>query len=100
MKKGTVITVLVVAGLLALSSHGKQQTASLPDLRGEVLEAAQDTARQAGFTTLASHDARGERRMQFLGQNWKVCGQSPAPGRHSTTTRIDFAVVKRSERCP
>lgn len=100
MKKGTVLTVLVIAGLLALSTHGKKETAVMPDSTGQVLEVAQTAARQAGFTTLASHDALGERRMQFLGQNWKVCGQTPTAGRHAATTRVDFAVVKLSEQCP
>ena len=100
MKKGTVVAVLVIAGLLALSAHGKKETAVLPDSTGQVLEVAQLAARQAGFMTLASHDALGDRRMQFLGRNWKVCSQTPAAGRHAATTRVDFGVVKLGERCP
>ncbi|MFB7493703.1 hypothetical protein ACFC09_03170 [Streptomyces sp. NPDC056161] len=100
MKKGTVITVLVIAGLLALSMHGRKETAVLPDSTGRVLRAAQEATRQAGFTTIASHDALGKKRMQFLGGNWKVCTQTPAAGRHAATAQVDFAVVKLGERCP
>ncbi|MFI6022338.1 hypothetical protein ACIBCP_32450 [Streptomyces sp. NPDC051287] len=100
MKKGTIVAVGAVAVVIAMSAHGRKQTAELPDLRGEVLETAQDSARQAGFTTITSHDASGEHRMQFLGQNWKVCAQTPSAGTHQATTRVDFAVVKTSEDCP
>ncbi|SFO04742.1 hypothetical protein SAMN04487980_104916 [Streptomyces sp. cf124] len=100
MKKGTFITVLIVAGLLALSANGKKQSAVLPDSTGRTLEVAWDGTRQAGFTTLTSHDALGKGRMQLLARNWKVCSQSPAAGRHAATTPIGFTVVKRDERCP
>ncbi|MET8830881.1 hypothetical protein ABZX40_29470 [Streptomyces sp. NPDC004610] len=100
MKKGMVLTVVVIAAILFLSSRSEKATATLPDSAGKDLQSAQDAARDAGFTTIASHDALGDRRMQFVGRNWKVCGQTPAPGRHATTTRVDFAVVKVDERCP
>ncbi|MFK0158849.1 hypothetical protein ACIQVL_50995 [Streptomyces sp. NPDC090499] len=100
MKKGTVITVLVVAALLALSAQGRKQTAVLPDSTGRTLDLAQSTARQAGFTTVVTHDALGRHRLPFLQKNWRVCGQTPAAGRYETTTPVDFSVVKHGERCP
>ena len=100
MKKGTVITVLVVAVLLVLSAQGRKQMAVLPDSTGRTLDAAQSAARQAGFATVVTHDALGRHRMPFLQRNWRVCGQTPAPGRYEATTPVDFSVVKQGERCP
>ncbi|MFJ7077569.1 hypothetical protein [Streptomyces sp. NPDC098781] len=100
MKKGTVLTVLVVAALLALSAQGRKQTAVLSDSTGRTLDVAQSAARQAGFATVVTHDALGKHRIPFLQKNWRVCRQTPAPGRYEATTPVDFSVVKRGERCP
>jgi len=72
----------------------------LPDLTGEDLQTAQDTAQAHGFYDLASSDATGEGRNQVLDRNWVVCSQNPGPGQHRTDAAIAFSVVKIGESCP
>ncbi|MFE3250234.1 hypothetical protein [Streptomyces sp. NPDC059209] len=76
------------------------ETAQLPDLTGETLQAAQDAAQAAGFYGLTSSDATGASRMQLLDRNWQVCAQAPAAGSHPTDTVVDFSTVKIEESCP
>ena len=75
-------------------------TRKLPNLVGKGLQVAQDRAQAAGFRKLASHDALGRKRVQVFDRDWKVCSQSPAAGSRAADTRVDFGVVKLSERCP
>lgn len=75
------------------------KTATLPDMTGKGLQAAQDEAQAAGFYSLTSSDATGADRMQMFDRSWKVCSQSPAAGEHPTDTTVDFSTVKLSEEC-
>jgi len=76
-------------------------TKAVAGFTGKGLQTAEDDARAAGFRNLASHDATGRGRVQILDIDWKVCFQSPAAGATvSTSTRIDFGVVKLAETCP
>jgi hypothetical protein len=76
----------------------------MPNLVGRNLQDAQDaiqalTGNPVFITT--SHDATGQRRLQVLDANWKVCSQSIAPGAAFTAdSTIDFAAVKLAEACP
>ncbi|MDK1475752.1 PASTA domain-containing protein [Streptomyces sp. 549] len=74
--------------------------AELPDLVGMGLQSAQDTAQEAGFGRLTSHDALGRGRAQAFDRNWKVCFQDPAPGTHPTDGTVDMGTVKLDEQCP
>ncbi len=85
-----VVKVLLVAGLLALSANVGKQSAVLPGTSGQTLGVAWDTARRAGCSTVTTHDASGEGRVQVLTRNWQV----PA------TTPVDRTVVKSDERRP
>lgn len=76
------------------------KTADLPSLVGKGLQSAQDAAQAAGFYVLASHDSLGRGRNQVLDRDWKVCFQTPGPGRRATDTQIDLGVVKLDETCP
>ncbi|NWF25751.1 hypothetical protein HW130_05635 [Streptomyces sp. PKU-EA00015] len=76
------------------------ESAALPDMVGKGLQSAQDEAQAAGFYTLTSHDALGRGRNQVLDRGWKVCSQTPAPGRHPTDAKVDFSTVKLDEDCP
>ncbi|MEU9252191.1 hypothetical protein AB0D66_10165 [Streptomyces sp. NPDC048270] len=77
------------------------RTATLPDLVGKGLQAAQDEAQAAGFRTLKSHDALGRGRLQAMDRNWKVCSQEPrGAAAVSTDTSVDFGAVKLEETCP
>ncbi|KAF0650299.1 MULTISPECIES: PASTA domain-containing protein [Streptomyces] len=82
------------------SGTTKASSAQLPAFTGMGLQSAQDKAQELGFYTLTSHDALGRGRNQIADRNWKVCSQTPAPGMHSTDTKIDFGTVKLEESCP
>jgi hypothetical protein len=75
-------------------------TAPLPDAAGANLAEAKQTARHAGFHRLTSHDLGGRDRTQIVDRNWKVCDQSPGPGRLRVDARVDYGVVKLAETCP
>jgi hypothetical protein len=76
----------------------------MPDLAGTVLQDAQDqiqtlTGGAVYFTD--SHDLSGEGRHQVMDDNWQICTQNIAPGSALTSTsKIDFGVVKLDESCP
>jgi hypothetical protein len=76
---------------------------TMPDLRGWRLNAAKrEILRLTDYNvaSLRSHDASGAGRAQFWDPNWKVCSQNVPPGaRITTTTTIDFGVVKIKETC-
>jgi hypothetical protein len=84
------------------SSSGSATTPGrlLPDERGKGLSYAVGVIQSAGFAHFSTHDASGRARAQVLYQNWKVCFQTPASGRHPTTTRVDLGVVPLAESCP
>lgn len=76
---------------------------AMPDLRGWRLNAAKREVlrlTQDNVSSFKSHDASGAGRAQFWDPNWKVCSQNVPPGaRITTTTTIDFSVVKVREHC-
>ncbi|GGR68796.1 PASTA domain-containing protein [Streptomyces roseolus] len=78
----------------------KSASAELPSFVGMGLQSAQDRAQELGYHRLTSHDALGRGRNQISDRNWKVCTQSPPPGRHRSTTEVDFGTVKLEETCP
>ncbi|MGY3334091.1 type IV secretory pathway VirB10-like protein [Streptomyces filamentosus] len=78
----------------------KHSAAQLPSFVGMGLQSAQDKAQELGYYYLTSHDALGRSRNQISDRNWKVCSQSPRPGSHPDTTKIDFGTVKLEETCP
>ncbi|MFC8900638.1 hypothetical protein [Streptomyces cinereoruber] len=78
----------------------KAESGTLPNFVGMGLQSAQDKAQEVGFHHLASHDALGRGRNQVSDRNWKVCSQTPAPGRHPSDTKVDFGTVKLEEDCP
>ncbi|MFE7184666.1 PASTA domain-containing protein [Streptomyces erythrochromogenes] len=85
----------------ASSAPAAAKTATLPNMVGKGLQAAQDEAQAAGFAILKSHDALGRDRLQALDRNWKVCSQTPAAGANvDTGTTVDFGAVKLEESCP
>ncbi|GAA3911628.1 hypothetical protein GCM10023084_74610 [Streptomyces lacrimifluminis] len=75
------------------------ETATLPDLVGQNLQAAQDEAQAAGFRVLDDQDASGENRLQVFDRNWTVCSQDPEPGTHPTDTPVTLYAVKEDETC-
>jgi hypothetical protein len=75
----------------------------MPNLVGSVLQDAQDSIQQLtnyGIAITTSHDATGAGRMQVADRNWKVCSQNvPAGEPITSSSRIDFGVVKLDESC-
>jgi hypothetical protein len=78
---------------------GAAETAELPDLVGQDLQAAQDAAQAAGFYVLDDQDASGQGRLQVMDRNWTVCSQEPEAGTHPTDTQVTLFAVKDSESC-
>ncbi|MER5937019.1 PASTA domain-containing protein [Streptomyces sp. NPDC001928] len=74
-------------------------TATLPDLVGQDLQAAQDAAQAAGFYVLDDQDASGQDRLQVFDRNWTVCSQDPEAGTHPTDTAVTLYAVKDTETC-
>ncbi|MFD6249248.1 PASTA domain-containing protein [Streptomyces roseolus] len=84
----------------ATAPPARSGSAELPGFVGMGLQSAQDRAQELGYHRLTSHDALGRGRHQISDRNWKVCFQSPRPGRHRSTTEVDFGTVKLEETCP
>ncbi|MGW1669016.1 hypothetical protein [Streptomyces sp. NPDC002324] len=77
------------------------EKAAVPDFVGMGLQSAQDTAQEAGFYSLNSHDALGRGRLQAFDRNWQVCSQNLKAGTSAQTdTMLDFGTVKLEEDCP
>jgi hypothetical protein len=77
---------------------------TMPNETGKGLQRAQDDIQaltgDAIFFTYST-DALGLDRHQILDSNWLVCSQTPNVGTTITaSTRINFAVVKLTEKCP
>ncbi|MFE5813119.1 hypothetical protein [Streptomyces sp. NPDC056479] len=83
----------------ASTAEAESATATLPDLVGQDLQAAQDGAQAAGFYVLDDQDASGQNRLQIMDRNWTVCSQEPAPGTHPTDTLVTLFAVKDDESC-
>jgi hypothetical protein len=74
----------------------------MPDMRGQVLQDAQNALHADGVFYSRSHDLLGSRH-QVLDRDWKVCSQNVPAGQQITGNAegaIDFGVVKLSETCP
>lgn len=83
----------------AEADTAETETAALPDLTGQDLQAAQDAAQAAGFYGLDDQDASGQGRLQVMDRNWTVCSQEPAAGMHPTDTLVTLYAVKDGESC-
>jgi hypothetical protein len=96
-------TVASPVGFVAVSHKFSEPSWMMPDLRGWRLNAAKREILRLtddNVSSLRSHDASGARRAQFWDPDWKVCSQNVPPGaRITTTTTIDFGVVKIRENC-
>ena len=81
------------------ATDAEAETATLPNLVGQDLQAAQDEAQAAGFYVLDDQDASGQNRLQVFDRNWTVCSQDPGPGTHPTDTPVILYAVKDDETC-
>ena len=77
----------------------------MPSFIGSNLQTAQNKVQDLGVFYSKSHDVRGDR-FQVLDSNWQVCTQNIKAGKRVSGSadqlegKIDFGVVKLTERCP
>ncbi|MDT7847632.1 PASTA domain-containing protein [Streptomyces justiciae] len=83
----------------AVEDEADAETATLPDLVGQDLQAAQDEAQASGFYVLDDQDAGGQGRLQIYDRNWTVCSQEPQAGTYPTDTPVTLYAVKDDESC-
>jgi hypothetical protein len=102
---------LIVGGLAALAIGlgtapiaQADQSWTMPNLVGKDLQGAQDAIQSLTHDAVwlsTSTDLTGKGRAQIVDRNWTVCSSTPAPGAtFTTTTAIDFGVVRDTETCP
>ena len=95
-------TVGVAVALSPLASAEPSWT--MPNLIGMDLQGAQDAIQSLTRGTVwfsGSTDLTGKGRPQIVDRNWQVCTSTPSPGAtFSTSTTIDFGVVRDTEKCP
>ena len=102
---------LIVGGLAALAIGlgtapiaQADQSWAMPNLVGKDLQGAQDAIQSLTHDAVwysSSTDLTGQGRAQIVDRNWTVCSSTPAPGAtFTTTTAIDFGVVRDTEACP
>lgn len=72
----------------------------MPNVVGMNLQLAQDVLQSKGSYIMDQVDYKGLMRIQVIDSNWKVCKQSPAPGKSVLTSAVvTLSSVKLSERC-
>lgn len=75
-------------------------TFKMPNLKGQILQTAQNKLQSLGSFLLDQEDATGQGRMQILDRKWKVCRQDPKAGtKVSITEFVTLWSVKTSESC-
>ena len=104
---GTLVLIAVLATPVVLAvifwivgSGSAEARANLPDVRGKGLQWAQSQTKDAGFDTIATHDALGRDRRWRDDKEWMVCFEDPRPGNQSPKTDVQLGVVKIDETCP
>ncbi|MET9466646.1 hypothetical protein ABZY44_17935 [Streptomyces sp. NPDC006544] len=90
----------LLAAVLAAGLAGCAFTEELPEVGGQSLQVAQDSAQQAGFYNLSSEGGLGMGRAQVWDRNWRVCSQTPGAGDVDPDALIVFWAVKEGEYCP
>lgn len=75
-------------------------TFKMPNLKGQILQTAQNKLQSLGSFLLDQEDAKGLGRMQILDRKWKVCRQDPKAGTNvSIAEVVTLWSVKTSESC-
>ncbi|MFZ3494722.1 hypothetical protein ACODT5_16125 [Streptomyces sp. 5.8] len=90
----------LLAAVLAAGLAGCAFTKELPELGGQSLQAAQDSAQQAGFYNLSAEDGLDMGRAQAWDRTWRVCSQTPGAGDVDPDALIVFWAVREGEYCP
>lgn len=75
-------------------------TFKMPNLKGQILQTAQNKLQSLGSFLLDQEDATGQGRMQILDRKWKVCRQDPKAGtKVSIAEFVTLWSVKTTESC-
>lgn len=90
---------LAVSGfwLTAVPTAASAAEPPMPDLKSKSLTTAYNTL--GARTKVEARDVSGQGRHILWPNNWKVCDQSPAPGRPVGKT-VKIGAVKKAEECP
>jgi hypothetical protein len=73
---------------------------TMPKVVGMNLQLAQDLLQSKGSYIMDQEDFKGLNRFQINDSNWKVCKQTPAPGKSvPVSTVVTLYSVKLAERC-
>lgn len=100
----TILAALAVGALALAPVAAAEETWIMPNLIGKDLQGAQDAIQSLTDGAVwfsSSTDLTGKGRAQIIDRNWTVCASTPPPGATFTTsTRIDFGVVRDTEDCP
>ncbi|MEV5981177.1 hypothetical protein [Streptomyces sp. NPDC052114] len=96
-RAGVVVGGAAAATLMAVTT-ATAAGPPLPDFRGRGLMHVFSTVDYR--TRVDVQDASGFHRHVLWPLNWKVCTQSPAPGRQLGGGTLTIGVVKKQERCP
>jgi Protein of unknown function (DUF2510) len=84
-----------------LASSSAPEVFKMPNVVGQNLQLSQDQLQALGSYLMDQTDAAGLKRIQVLDSNWRVCAQSPAPGKTvPVATMVVLSSVKLAEQCP
>lgn len=82
------------------SSPAPVELFTMPRVVGMNLQEAQDLLQSKGSYLMDQTDYKGLSRFQILDSQWKVCAQSPNPGKKvPISTIVTLSSVKLTERC-
>lgn len=82
------------------SSPAPVEVFTMPRVVGMNLQEAQDLLQSKGSYLMDQTDYKGLSRFQILDSQWKVCAQSPSPGKKvPISTIVTLSSVKLTERC-
>ncbi|MEV0320944.1 hypothetical protein ACIBKX_10780 [Streptomyces sp. NPDC050658] len=96
-RAGVVAGTALAAGALTVTSAAAAGP-PMPDFRGKNLVRVFSGLDYR--TRVDVSDTSGFHRHVLWPPNWKVCTQSPVPGRELTGQTVTIGVVKRDETCP
>jgi hypothetical protein len=84
-----------------LAASSAPEVFKMPNVVGQNLQLSQDQLQALGSYLMDQTDAAGLNRIQVLDSNWRVCAQSPAPGKTvPVATMVVLSSVKLAEECP
>ncbi|MEU4995872.1 hypothetical protein [Streptomyces sp. NPDC021622] len=96
-RAGVVAGAALAAGVMTVTTAAAAGP-PMPDFRGKGLVRVFSGLDYR--TRVDVNDTSGFHRHVLWPPSWKVCSQSPAPGKELTGQRVTIGVVKKDESCP